>query len=79
MCPIPMSRRSTARKHNWLIGSPATVAEKLERIYDEAGGFGGLLVFGFDYADNPQAWHHSLRLLAEEVGPRVAHLVRRGR
>ena len=53
---------------------PATVAEKLERIYHEAGGFGGLLVFGFDYADNPQAWHHSLKLLAEEVGPRVAHL-----
>ena len=39
-------------EHNWLVGSPATVAEKLERIYHEAGGFGGLLVFGFDYADN---------------------------
>jgi alkanesulfonate monooxygenase SsuD/methylene tetrahydromethanopterin reductase-like flavin-dependent oxidoreductase (luciferase family) len=61
-------------QHNWLIGSPATVAEKLERIYHEAGGFGGLLVFGFDYADNPEAWHNSLRMLAEEVGPRVAHL-----
>jgi alkanesulfonate monooxygenase SsuD/methylene tetrahydromethanopterin reductase-like flavin-dependent oxidoreductase (luciferase family) len=61
-------------KHNWLIGSPKTVTEKLERIYHEAGGFGGLLVFGFDYADNPEAWHTSLRLLAEEVGPRVAHL-----
>jgi alkanesulfonate monooxygenase SsuD/methylene tetrahydromethanopterin reductase-like flavin-dependent oxidoreductase (luciferase family) len=61
-------------KHNWLVGSPKTVAEKLERIYHEAGGFGGLLVFGFDYADNPQAWHNSLRLLVEEVGPRVAHL-----
>jgi alkanesulfonate monooxygenase SsuD/methylene tetrahydromethanopterin reductase-like flavin-dependent oxidoreductase (luciferase family) len=62
-------------RHNWLVGSPATVAEKLERIYHEAGGFGGLLVFGFDYADNPQAWHNSLKLLVEEVGPRVAHLV----
>ena len=61
-------------RHNWLIGSPATVAEKLERIYHEAGGFGGLLVFGFDYADNPEVWHNSLRLLVEEVGPRVAHL-----
>jgi alkanesulfonate monooxygenase SsuD/methylene tetrahydromethanopterin reductase-like flavin-dependent oxidoreductase (luciferase family) len=61
-------------RHNWLIGSPATVAETLERIYHEAGGFGGLLVFGFDYADNPEVWHNSLRLLAEEVGPRVAHL-----
>ena len=61
-------------KHNWLVGSPATVAEKLERIYHEAGGFGGLLVFGFDYVEQPEAWHNSLRLLAEEVAPRVAHL-----
>ena len=36
-------------QHNWLIGSPATVAEKIQRMYDEVGGFGHLLVFGFDY------------------------------
>jgi alkanesulfonate monooxygenase SsuD/methylene tetrahydromethanopterin reductase-like flavin-dependent oxidoreductase (luciferase family) len=62
-------------QHNWLVGSPATVAEKLERIYHEAGGFGGLLVFGFDYVENPEAWHNSLRLFAQDVAPRVAHLV----
>jgi alkanesulfonate monooxygenase SsuD/methylene tetrahydromethanopterin reductase-like flavin-dependent oxidoreductase (luciferase family) len=62
-------------KHNWLIGSPRTVAEKLERIYHQAGGFGGLLVFGFDYVEQPEAWHNSLRLLMQEVAPRVAHLV----
>jgi alkanesulfonate monooxygenase SsuD/methylene tetrahydromethanopterin reductase-like flavin-dependent oxidoreductase (luciferase family) len=62
-------------KHNWLVGSPATVAEKLERIYHEAGGFGGLLVFGFDYLENPQAWYRSLQLFKQEVAPRVAHLV----
>ncbi len=61
-------------RHNWLIGSPATVAEKLERVYRDVGGFGNLLVFGFDYADNPEAWHNSLRLLAQEVAPRVRHL-----
>ena len=61
-------------RHNWLVGSPKTVAEKLERVYHEVGGFGSLLVFGFDYIDNPQAWHNSLRLLAEEVLPRVRHL-----
>ncbi len=61
-------------EHNWLIGSPRTVAEKLERVYDAVGGFGQLLVFGFDYSENPGAWHNSLRLLAEEVLPRVAHL-----
>jgi alkanesulfonate monooxygenase SsuD/methylene tetrahydromethanopterin reductase-like flavin-dependent oxidoreductase (luciferase family) len=61
-------------KHNWLVGSPDTVAEKLERIYKEVNGFGSLLVFGFDYADNPEVWHNSLRLLAQEVAPRIKHL-----
>ena len=61
-------------KHNWIVGSPSTVAEKIERIYHEVGGFGQLLVFGFDYLDNPKAWHHSLELLAKEVLPKVQHL-----
>ncbi len=61
-------------RHNWLIGSPRTVAEKIEKVYEEVGGFGQILAFGFDYADNPQAWHNSLRLIAQEVAPRVAHL-----
>lgn len=59
---------------NWLIGSPDTVAEKIEKVYHEVGGFGTLLVFCFDYADQPEAWHNSMRLLAEEVMPKVAHL-----
>jgi alkanesulfonate monooxygenase SsuD/methylene tetrahydromethanopterin reductase-like flavin-dependent oxidoreductase (luciferase family) len=61
-------------KHNWIVGSPRTVIEKIEKIYDEVGGFGQLLVFGFDYADNPQAWRHSLELIAKEVMPKVQHL-----
>jgi alkanesulfonate monooxygenase SsuD/methylene tetrahydromethanopterin reductase-like flavin-dependent oxidoreductase (luciferase family) len=63
--------------HNWLIGSPATVVEKIERMYDEVGGFGHLLLFCFDYSDNPKAWHHSMELLAKEVMPKVAHLLPR--
>ncbi len=62
-------------RHNWLIGSPTTVAGKLARVYDEVGGFGQVLVFGFDYAANPEAWRTSLGMLAEEVLPHVAHLV----
>jgi len=62
-------------KRNWLIGSPKTVAEKLEQIYEDVGGFGQLCVFGFDYLENPGAWHNSLRLIQEEVMPRVKHLV----
>jgi alkanesulfonate monooxygenase SsuD/methylene tetrahydromethanopterin reductase-like flavin-dependent oxidoreductase (luciferase family) len=61
-------------RHNWIIGSPATVVEKIERIYHELGGFGSLLVFGFDYSDNPAAWHESLGLLTSEVLPRLRHL-----
>src|SRR5206468_600724 len=42
-------------RHNWLVGSPATVIDKLHAIYEEVGGFGTLLLFCFDYADNPSA------------------------
>lgn len=61
-------------RHNWVVGSPATVAKRLEELYREMGGFGTLLVLGFDYVDKPDAWHHSLRLLAKDVMPRLAHL-----
>src|SRR5438132_12596251 len=50
-------------RHNWLVGSPATVAEKLHAIYAGVGGFGTLLLFSFDYAEYPKAWRHSLKLM----------------
>ena len=62
-------------RHNWLIGSPATVVEKIERMYEEVGGFGAILLFCFDYSEDPDAWYRSMRLLAEEVMPKVAHLI----
>ena len=61
-------------KHNWIIGSPATVTEKIQRVHEEVGGFGHLLVFGFDYVEDPEAWRRSLELLAKEVLPKVRHL-----
>ncbi len=61
-------------RHNWVIGSPATVAARLEEIHHQIGGFGTLLVMGFDYADQPGPWMRSLELLAAEVKPRLAHL-----
>ena len=62
-------------RHNWLIGSPATVSDKLHHLYEEVGGFGTLLVFCFDYTENPKAWHHSMELLAKEVMPRFTGMV----
>jgi alkanesulfonate monooxygenase SsuD/methylene tetrahydromethanopterin reductase-like flavin-dependent oxidoreductase (luciferase family) len=61
-------------RHNWIVGSPKTVTEKIEQIWHEVGGFGVLLVFGFDYKHKPEAWHHSLSLLKNEVLPRLKHL-----
>ena len=61
-------------RHNWIVGSPKTVTEKIEQIWHEVGGFGVLLVFGFDYKHKPQAWHHSLSLLKHEVLPKLKHL-----
>jgi alkanesulfonate monooxygenase SsuD/methylene tetrahydromethanopterin reductase-like flavin-dependent oxidoreductase (luciferase family) len=61
-------------RNNWFIGSPETVADKIEKVYADVGGFGHLLLFNFDYVDNPDAWHRSMELLANEVMPRVAHL-----
>ena len=62
-------------RQNWLIGSPATVVEKIEGMYDEVGGFGTLLLFCFDYSENPEVWQQSMRLLAQEVMPKVDHLL----
>ena len=62
-------------RHNWLVGSPATVTNRLHEIYEEVGGFGTILLFCFDYSENPQAWRHSMELLAKEVMPRFKSLV----
>ncbi len=59
---------------SWLIGSPETVARKIEALHEQVGGFGVLLALGFDYLDSPQAWRHSLELLAREVMPRLKRL-----
>jgi alkanesulfonate monooxygenase SsuD/methylene tetrahydromethanopterin reductase-like flavin-dependent oxidoreductase (luciferase family) len=61
-------------QHNWLVGSPKTVAEKLHTVYEQVGGFGTLLVFCFDYAENPEAWRTSMGLLANEVMPQFKTL-----
>jgi alkanesulfonate monooxygenase SsuD/methylene tetrahydromethanopterin reductase-like flavin-dependent oxidoreductase (luciferase family) len=61
-------------KHNWLIGSPETVAEKIAAIHHDLGGFGSMLVFGFDYSETPGVWQESLRRIMQEVSPRLAHL-----
>ena len=59
----------------WVVGSPDTVARKLRALYEDVGGFGGLLMLCYDWqgADGPR-WRHSMELLANEVMPRLADL-----
>lgn len=61
-------------QNGWLVGSPQTVTRKLDRMWEQLGGFGVLLVFTFDYVERPDVWHRSMKLLAEEVLP---HFVNR--
>lgn len=57
----------------WLVGDPAEVAAQIEQLHAESGGFGTLLAITTDSDD--AGWdHESLRLLMEQVAPRVAHL-----
>jgi len=57
----------------WIVGDPAECVDKIQQLYEESGGFGGLLVITTDSDD--ASWdHESLRLLMEQVAPRVAHL-----
>jgi alkanesulfonate monooxygenase SsuD/methylene tetrahydromethanopterin reductase-like flavin-dependent oxidoreductase (luciferase family) len=57
----------------WIVGDPAECAEKIHQLHEESGGFGSLLSITTD-SDNPAWDHESLRLLIEDVGPRVSHL-----
>jgi alkanesulfonate monooxygenase SsuD/methylene tetrahydromethanopterin reductase-like flavin-dependent oxidoreductase (luciferase family) len=55
----------------WITGSPDTVRQKLEALQHDTGGFGVLLVFACDYSEQPEVWRESLRLLAQEVVPKM--------
>jgi alkanesulfonate monooxygenase SsuD/methylene tetrahydromethanopterin reductase-like flavin-dependent oxidoreductase (luciferase family) len=57
----------------WIVGDPSQCVEQIHRLHEESGGFGTLLSITTDSDD--AGWdHESLRLLLEEVAPRVAHL-----
>jgi alkanesulfonate monooxygenase SsuD/methylene tetrahydromethanopterin reductase-like flavin-dependent oxidoreductase (luciferase family) len=56
-------------EHNWLVGSPRTVRQKLADMYGESGGFGTMLVLTFDFSEEHEAWETSQRMLIDEVLP----------
>jgi alkanesulfonate monooxygenase SsuD/methylene tetrahydromethanopterin reductase-like flavin-dependent oxidoreductase (luciferase family) len=57
----------------WIVGDPMECEDKIRALYSATGGFGTLLSITAD-SDDPAWDHESLRLLAEEVGPRIEGL-----
>jgi alkanesulfonate monooxygenase SsuD/methylene tetrahydromethanopterin reductase-like flavin-dependent oxidoreductase (luciferase family) len=58
----------------WLVGSPETVAARIAALHEAVGGFGFLLAIAHEWRPRP-GWERSMRLLHDEVLPRVAKLV----
>jgi len=58
-------------KHVFVVGSPDTCVEKLNKLFHECGGWGTMQVEAHDYYDDPTPWFNSLELIAKEVAPRI--------
>jgi 3,6-diketocamphane 1,6-monooxygenase len=56
----------------FVVGSPDTVVEKLNALFEQCGGWGTLQIESHDYYDDPGEWFYSLELCAREVAPRVS-------
>ena len=54
----------------WIVGDPDTVAAKIRKLGADVGGFGTLLVIAHEWQPR-EAWERSMRLLHDEVLPRV--------
>jgi alkanesulfonate monooxygenase SsuD/methylene tetrahydromethanopterin reductase-like flavin-dependent oxidoreductase (luciferase family) len=57
----------------WIVGGPQECADQIRSLYEEVGGFGTLLNITQDPED-PQWEHDCLRLLIEEVAPKLEDL-----
>ena len=58
----------------WIVGDPDACVEKIRTLYDELGGFGGLLQLVYDWGDDNPIAFRSMTLLATEVMPRLSDL-----
>ena len=58
----------------WIVGDPDECIQQLRQLYEDAGGFGTLLVQTNDWGRDTKKFHHSLELLAKEVMPALQDL-----
>lgn len=57
----------------WMVGSAEDVASKIRAMHERVGGFGTLLAMGHEWQPRDK-WLRSMRLLKEDVLPRLADL-----
>lgn len=65
---------SVCESGEYWIGSPDTVCQYIQDYYDQTGGFGTLLYYAGLPVLTQRKRARSMRLLMEEVAPRLAHL-----
>jgi alkanesulfonate monooxygenase SsuD/methylene tetrahydromethanopterin reductase-like flavin-dependent oxidoreductase (luciferase family) len=61
-------------QNRWLVGTPDTVLERLQKDIDISGGFGTLIPMTFEYTEHPEEYRRHLELLGTEVAPRLKEL-----
>jgi alkanesulfonate monooxygenase SsuD/methylene tetrahydromethanopterin reductase-like flavin-dependent oxidoreductase (luciferase family) len=73
--PVEAITHDVIATHSWVIGSPETVVEKLTAEHERCGGYGNLLVYNFDFHDEPEGFRRHLELLATEVVPALSERI----
>ena len=53
----------------WFVGSPQTVADRVNDLHTRTGGFGYLTIVSYDATDERKSWDRSLQLLMSDVLP----------
>jgi alkanesulfonate monooxygenase SsuD/methylene tetrahydromethanopterin reductase-like flavin-dependent oxidoreductase (luciferase family) len=53
----------------WIVGSPTTVAKRIQSLQEGTGGFGYLLISSYDATEERDSWNENIRLLTESVMP----------
>ena len=66
--PASLTAEEIAQKRRWIIGTPQEAIEQIQSLYDEAGGFGGLMITTHEWA-RQETIKYSLELFARYVMP----------
>lgn len=66
--PASLTAEEIVQKRRWIIGTPDEAIEQIQQLYDEAGGFGGLMIATHEWTDQARI-KYSLELFARYVMP----------